>query len=210
MIRRCIHPRTDIAALDLLDAERNAGPTRCSCRRSGSTCTTRPRAGELDDAYGYARASLLHFARWMAKHEYPYLEKPQVLEFPTETWAAQDMRKSEVFDVAALHAASGERDTFLERGRFFFDYSVRTLLDMPSHTLTRPTVLMLSYGWLHAFVGRHPGVSLPDAVAAGEDPGTPCSFVPQKARALRRAKWLAAASGVATLLAAAALILLLR
>ncbi len=210
MIRRCIHPRADIAALDLLDAERKWSYT-VFLQAIGKYLHYKAERGQLDDAYGYARASLLHFARWMAKHECPYLDKPAILEYPNETWAAQDMRKSEVFDVAAFHATGEERDTFLERGRFFFDYSVRTLLGMPSHTLTRPTVLMLSYGWLHAFVRRQPGVTLPDAVAAEEDPGPPASFVPQKARALRRAKWLAAASGIATLLAAAAaLILLLR
>ena len=53
--------------------------------------------GELDNVRVRAAESLLHYARWMAVHEYPYLDKPEKLEFPTETWAAQDIRKSDVF-----------------------------------------------------------------------------------------------------------------
>ena len=63
--------------------------------------------GELDALYAYARASLLHYARWMAEHEYPYLSKPEMLEYPTETWAAQDMRKAEVLQEAGRWAAAG-------------------------------------------------------------------------------------------------------
>ena len=29
---------------------------------------------EFDRMYAYGRASLLHYARWMAVHEYPYLD----------------------------------------------------------------------------------------------------------------------------------------
>ena len=32
--------------------------------------------------YAYARASLLHYARWMADHEVPYLSRPERLEYP--------------------------------------------------------------------------------------------------------------------------------
>jgi hypothetical protein len=84
--------------------------------------------GQLDDMYAYARAALLHYARWMVDHEYPYLEKPEILEYPTETWAAQDMRKSEIFWYARLHSEDeGERARFQERARYFFNYSIRTL-----------------------------------------------------------------------------------
>ena len=70
----------------------------------GDTWTTRTSGSELDRMYAWARASLLHYARWMAEHEYPYLDKPEILEFPTETWAAQDIRKSDVFHYAERYA----------------------------------------------------------------------------------------------------------
>ena len=80
--------------------------------------------GEFDCRFAYGRESLLHYARWMADHEYPYLEKPEILEYPTETWAAQDMRKSDVFMLAALHSSNSERSMYLERAEFFFRASL--------------------------------------------------------------------------------------
>src|SRR5258708_26147695 len=89
---------------------------------------------QRDQMYAYARSSLLHYARWMAGHEYPYLEKPEILEYPTETWAAQDMRKSEIFKYAARHAIGEERARFLERSDFFFSYSTTALSAMATRT----------------------------------------------------------------------------
>ena len=91
LIRRCVHPSDDIAALDLLDAERRWSYT-VFLQAVARYLDDKAEGGELDAAYAYARAALLHYARWMAEHEYPYLDTPAGLEYPTETWAAQDMR----------------------------------------------------------------------------------------------------------------------
>ena len=152
--------------------------------------------GELDAMYAYRRESLLHYARWMADREYPYLDKPEALEYPTETWAAQDMRKSEVFKFAALHATGEEKQRFLERSEFFFQASVRTLGEMPTRTLTRPVVLLLVLGQMHAWFAAHPEAAAPAPSHAPADFGAPQRFVPQKLRAMRRAKTLAAAFAV--------------
>src|SRR5207247_516021 len=84
--------------------------------------------GLVDQEYFYARASLMHYAQWMAANESLYLSCPERLEFPTETWAAQDTRKAAVFEFAALHASSAsERRRFMESAEFFFDQSVSSL-----------------------------------------------------------------------------------
>jgi hypothetical protein len=139
--------------------------------------------GETGGAYAYARASLLHYARWMAEHEYPYLEKPAILEYPTETWAAQDIRKSDVFSYAAQHASGDDRARFLARAAFFFDASLATLERSDTRSLARPTVLLLSNG----FMQLADDAAAP-APAANEDGvfGAPTSFVPQKEAAKRR------------------------
>src|SRR5712691_2030628 len=97
--------------------------------------------------YAYARQSLLHYARWMAANEYPYLEKPEKLEFPTETWAAQDIRKSDVFYLAALHAAGAERDMLVERARYFHRTSIETLQEMSTRAFARPVAVLLTSGF---------------------------------------------------------------
>jgi hypothetical protein len=205
LIRRCAHPDDDVPARNLLDAE-NRWFYTMFLQSLGRYLDYQAGRGERGLMYAYARACLLHYARWMAENEYPYLDKPEILEYPTETWAAQDMRKSEVFKYAAKHAAGAERARFLERSEFFFRYSVEKLSTMPTRTLARPVVLLLSFGFMHAHFQRHPDESAPPPEGAGRDFGRPEQFVPQKAVALRRAKVIAAAGALAAVLGAAALL----
>jgi hypothetical protein len=195
LIRRCVHPADNVPARNLLDAE-NRWFYTMFLQSLGRYLDDKAERGELDERYAYARESLLHYARWMAENEYPYLDKPEVLEYPTETWAAQDMRKSEIFKYAAKHASGAERSRFLERAAYFFGYSTNTLAGMKTRTLARPVVLLLSYGFMHAYFQKHPEVQSPPPSKATHDFGRPEVFVPQKIRALRRAKVLAVVGGV--------------
>jgi hypothetical protein len=203
LIRRCVHPADDLPARNLLDAERRWYYT-VFLQALGRYLATKTERGEIDATWHYARASLLHYARWMAVHEYPYLQRPEILEYPTETWAAQDMRKCEVFDLAAKYADDqAERERFIERARYFFEQSVRTLHEWPTRTWTRPVVLMLSYGYAHLWheTNRSSLPLLPSSPA--QDFGSPARFEPQKQVALRRVKQLAvtaAAIGAAVVL----------
>jgi hypothetical protein len=208
LIRRCIHPQDDVAARNLLDAE-NRWFYTMFLQSLGRYLDYKAQRNELDFRYAYARASLLHYARWMAEQEYPYLEKPEILEYPTETWAAQDMRKSEVFKYAAKHATGVERARFLERSEFFFRYSTTTLAGMKTRTLVRPVVLLLSYGFMHAYFQMHPEEAAPPPAQDVHDFGRPEVFIPQKARALKRFKVLVLAGAVAGLLGAGWLVSLL-
>jgi hypothetical protein len=190
LIRRCSHPADDISSLNLLDAERRWFYT-VFLQAIGRYLEAKEDQNTLDEGYMYARAVLLRYALWMQEHEYPYLDKPEILEFPNETWAAQDMRKSEVFNYASRYAPAADRVRFLERSRFFFDYSVSTLLAMPTRTLTRPLVLMLTNGNAqHWFQQQQdsdpPAMRLPDF-------GVPARFIPQKTIALRRLRLIAVA-----------------
>ena len=81
LIRRCIHPADNVPARNLLDAE-NRWFYTMFLQSLGRYLDYKAERGELDRMYAYARASLLHYARWMADHEYPYLEKPEILEYP--------------------------------------------------------------------------------------------------------------------------------
>ena len=186
LIRRVIHPSDDIESRNLLDAERRWSYT-AFLQALGHYLHAKAERGEFDAMYAYARACLLHYTRWMAVHEYPYLDKPQILEFPTETWAAQDLRKSDVFYLAAAETSGEERTQFAERGAFFARTALRTLASMPTRRLTRPVVLLLSHGWLHHLWERRRSWPMPVAAPPLPEERPPARFVPQKARALRRA-----------------------
>ena len=193
LVRRCVHPADDIASLHLLDAERRwyytvfleAVARYLWCKRE---------RGELDAGYDYARRALLHYARWMRQHEYPYLEKPEILEFPTETWSAQDIRKSDVLAWAALCEQGGEREAFLAASKRFLDDVLTRLPGMPTCGYTRPLVLMLSRGYTCAWAAAHPEIYLGPSPGVVPDP-LPSRFEPQKVVALRRAKWILAGGG---------------
>ncbi|MEZ5320128.1 MAG: hypothetical protein R2752_22190, partial [Vicinamibacterales bacterium] len=162
--------------------------------------------GQRDERYAYARATLLHYARWMADHEYPYLDRPEKLEFPTETWAAHEARKSDVFAMAAQHAGGDERARFVERSRFFFRYAVDTLGGMATRTLARPVIVLLSSGLVLPWLEAHPDAAAPPPERTPASFGVKPVFVPQKQIAMRRAKRLAAGAALAGLAAAAALV----
>jgi hypothetical protein len=183
LIVRCVHPADDIAALDLLDAERRWSYT-VFLQAVGKFLDYKAEIGEVDASYAYGRAALLHYARWMAQHERPYLDHPEKLEYPTETWAAQDVRKSDVFSFAAQHAEPPERDRFIERARFFFDYSMTRLLDEKTRAFARPVVLLLSNGLMQ--LGRRAMRDRPTPSDRLERFGSPERFVPQKSIAKKR------------------------
>jgi hypothetical protein len=203
IIRRVIHPEDNIQSRNLLDAE-NRWFYTMFLQALGKYLDYKAELGQLDDMYAYARAALLHYARWMVDHEYPYLEKPEILEFPTETWAAQDMRKSEIFWYARLHSEDeGERARFQERARYFFNYSIRTLETMPTKHLCRPVVLLLSHGYRQAWFERYLEACAPKPTIEPRSFGKPITFEPQKRRAIRRFKRLVLVGGALAMLSLA-------
>jgi hypothetical protein len=203
LIRRVIHPTDDVGRIvgmvhngvQCVDAE-NRWFYVMFLKSLGRYLDYKAECNELDSASAYARASLLHYARWMAQFEYPYLSRPELLEYPTETWAAQDMWKSDVFKFAALHATGAERERFLERAKYFFEGSVNTLQPMPTKTLCRPVVLLMNHGWMQSWFAQHPDETRPAPKVENVDFGKPTVFVPQKTIALKRAKKLLVAGVV--------------
>jgi hypothetical protein len=192
LVKRCVHPRDDPESLGIGDPETRWSYT-VFLQVLGKYLEDRAARGMVDVHHEYARQSLLTYARWMADHERPFLDSAERLQFPTETWAAQDLRKVAVFEFAATHAADPERRRFLERADFFFDYAIRTLTEMPTSVFTRPTVLMLSYGVQRPIsaLSSVPGQTSESVFAATEFDRR-ARFVSYKTRVIRKATGTAA------------------
>ncbi len=208
LVARVVHPGDDLEALALLDTERRWSYT-VLLQALGRYLSTRVELERQDERWDYARAVLLHYARWMADHEYLCLEKPAHLEFPTETWAAQDVRKAEVFDLAAFHASTAsERARFLAAAADFHRRSLEMLAAMSTCTRTRPVVLLLSFGFSRLWFEQHamaaPFESRPQRVWP-----PPVRFAPQRAVAVQRLRYLVGAA-VAILAIASAMLLVAR
>jgi hypothetical protein len=198
IIRRCIHPRDDISSRNLSDPESRWSYT-VFLHALGTYLDARVDRGGADDpVFAYARESLLVYAEWMAAHEAPYLDHPEKLEYPTETWVAQELWKSEVFGFAAKYGSAAQRDVFLERSDFFYRYAVTKLAAMPTRTLTRPLVLLLSHGIMPQYVRQRPQELGAPPPSSSPAEGGPVVFVPQKARAKRRVVLAAAVGGMSS------------
>ena len=203
LIRRCIHPSDDPNRHDLLDPERRWSYT-VFVQALGSYLRFKAERNELDGAYAYARDSLLTYARWMRGAEYPYLDKPELLEYPTETWVAQELRKAEVFVTASLYTDGAEREQMKERAEFFFEYAIRTLHTLPTASFTRPLALILSYSGAVPWLRLHPDARAGHTATppASVHAAPQATFVPQRFRAIRRAKIGMAAGAVTAVLSA--------
>ena len=202
LIRRVSHPAQNLDALDLLNAELRWFYTMY-LQALGEYIDALARHNLHPDRAEYARAVLLHYARWMAGRERPILDAPEKLQYPTETWAAQDLRKTGVFDAAAKYAeTAAERARFLERADYFYRTSLEKLNTFQTRTLCRPLVLVMRYGRRAAPPAGAELRPLPplDSFGAWRP------FTPQKQQFLARARLLAVAGALAGLLAVGGLV----
>ncbi len=188
LIARCVHPDEDPAAIDPLDAE-NRWSYTVFLQALGKYLEHRADRELMDDRFEYARAALLRYATWMVAHERPYLETPERLEFPTETWAAQDLRKAAVLEFAARYTQDDiARRGLLAKAGGLVDYAIGTLLQSPTGRLTRPLVLLLAYGFQRPMADDAVSVRIPIALTRlAREP-----FTPLRQRLTRKLAWAGA------------------
>lgn len=98
--------------------------------------------GETDSDFYYARDALLHYADWMLDNEAPYLDRPEILEFPNHTWTAQDLRKSNVLFEAA-HWAPEVGAAYANKAQMFVDHVAQTLAQEDTRQYTRILALVM-------------------------------------------------------------------
>ncbi|QDS96342.1 hypothetical protein FF011L_51500 [Roseimaritima multifibrata] len=189
LMRRTVHPRQNLDALDLLNAELRWFYTMY-LQALGRLVDYKFGLGQQDDDFRYGVATLLHYADWMVQHERPTLSEPEKLQYPNETWAAQDMRKWHVLEHAALYQCDpARRDAYQQKADFFFDNVCETLTGSPTKALCRPVVLMLNFGWQRGWFKNRKGQSRIQQPIL-DDFGPYVEFVPQRSIAVRRFKRL--------------------
>ena len=188
LIRRCIHPHDNIEERNFGDVEYRWSYT-VFLQILGKYLDFKVEHREIDTMYAYAQASLIHYAQWMVAHEVPYQQVIHKVKIPTETWPAQDIRKSNVFKFAAKYSEGLLRDTFLRKSEEFFQASIRDLRSYATSHLTRPIVLLLVNGYMHASFAANPdqrGVLLKEY----PDFGNPQPFSPQLSEVYKLKEWM--------------------
>ena len=185
LIQRVVHPEENIDELELLDAESRWSYT-VFLSALARYLDVKSEGDELDDAYHYAAASMAHYGRWMLHNERPYFDYPEQLEFPTETWAAQELRKANVLRLAAKFCPKEEREAVLKRGEELADRAWDDLERFESRHVSRALAIVMSEGARDCWLRQQ---SFDDSSAAEQRTWEPKSdFVPQKDRVKQQLK----------------------
>jgi hypothetical protein len=184
LIRRAVHPEMDIAALDLLEAELRWSYT-VFLSVLGRYLGLKVQADRRDAMYAYARGCLLAFAAWMVDNEIPYFDRPEKLEYPTETWAAQEFRKANVLRLAAQYASEPLRSRLIGRGNELAERAWSDLLRFESRDVARSVALVMAEGSRDSYWRRCPVEEMPGPVERAGF-GAWQAFVPQKRRVMDR------------------------
>ena len=106
---------------------------------------------ECDSSYRYAVDSLTHYANWMAVSEYAYLDKPDILEFPNQTWTGQDLRKLCVLYFASNYLTKTQRTIAEQKAEQLADTIYQRLSASTETNTTRVLCLMMQNGHYSGF-----------------------------------------------------------
>jgi hypothetical protein len=184
LIRRCVHPHDDVEALNLLDLERRWSYT-VFLSALARYLALKIEHGQHDAMYAYGREALVHYAAWMVDRERPYFDQVERLEYPSATWAAQELRKANVLRMSAVHAVEPLRGRLLERGAELSERAWRDLGRFGTRLTLRPLTILLREGMCDCCFRSGASVpSLPvtmETCHAGRE-----KFQPQRARIRRR------------------------
>ncbi len=185
LLQRVVHPVENIDDLDLLNAESRWSYT-VFLSSLARYLDVKHEADEQDDAYHFAAASMAHFGRWMLHNERPYFDHPEQLEFPTETWAAQELRKANVLRLAAKFCDADERAAILKRGEELADRAWDDLERFESRHVSRALAIVMSEGARDCWLRQQ---SFEDAPTTEQRTwGPKPKFVPQKDRVKQQLK----------------------
>lgn len=182
ILRRVIHPDDDIASFNLLDAEHRWSYTMFLAVIV-RYLQVKAEMGTFDENYAYAQASLIAYARWMADHERPYLDHPEHLQFPTEAWAAQDLRKANVLRLAAQYESDAvAADKMRRRGEELANRAWQDLQTFPTRQTARAVAIVMTEGSIDGYLRANRDSTMPNSGPTNYNFGKPEKFVPQKLR----------------------------
>lgn len=141
IITNTVHPNENISLRSLHDVESTWFYT-VFLQAVYAFLRVKQELNEFDETFYYCRDSLLNFANWMVDNEKPYLDNPDILEYPNDTWTAQDLRKANVLAAASYYASSNHQ-VYLDKALFFENEVANRLNSSETKTYTRIMVLIL-------------------------------------------------------------------
>lgn len=144
IIKLCISPEDRINDRDLMDIE-NRWMYTVFLQALIKYSLFKQSLEQIDQKWFYSNLSLLEYSRWMASNEMLYLDQIEKLDFPNETWSAQDFRKVCILQFA-LNNSKEENDAklFLMRSEFLFKKALEQYNQFDTRFLARPLILIIN------------------------------------------------------------------
>lgn len=116
---------------------------------------------EIDSDYWYARDGLMHYGQWMINNESYYLDNPRQLEFPNDTWCAQEIRKANIFSYCH-YFCSEDNPQYLRQAKAYYKYiALRLSASREAHFTRILAILMQNDGVEQMFRSHPPQSSVP-------------------------------------------------
>ncbi len=141
IIANTVHPDDDLEQRDLKNVEMRWYYT-AFLQALTRYLWVKEDMGELDESFEYARSAFLLYADWMADHERPYLDNPEKLEFPNNTWTAQDLRKVNLL-ILAEYYSSRKNSAYREKAIQIQNDIIKRLQADPNSHYTRILALLM-------------------------------------------------------------------
>jgi len=147
LIKNTVHPNDDIAQRHLTNIEECWFYT-IFFQAVYRYLITKTNNKQIDESFFYAQQTLIHYAQWMVKYEQPYLNTPEILEYPNHTWTAQDTRKANVLYMASYFSADNDmKKAFKVKADEIYHYVINTFKQEPTRDYTRIlSILMQNHG----------------------------------------------------------------
>ena len=141
IVRNTCHPNEDITLRDLDNVEATWFYT-VFFQAVGRYLFLKESRDEPDDDYWYARQCLTHFCSWLFENEVLYLDRPEKLEFPNETWSGQDLRKAKLL-CYAYYFAQDPDESYIDKAQDIYKSVVGRLQQSEEAVYTRLLALMM-------------------------------------------------------------------
>lgn len=152
-VRATLHPGDDIEKRQLLEVETGWSYLVLLSALLKYTAT-KERLQAKDDHYHYALSAIEHYAHWMLHNERSFLADPEQLEYPNDTWVAQDIRKAMLmYQIAILD--SGEAKRYREKGQEWLTDIFNHLKSTPTSHFARIQIILLQNEGPHRNEGEH-------------------------------------------------------
>lgn len=153
-LERSVPTGVDIDSWELLDAERRWSYVMFVATWA-KYLEIKAEREEFDRHYHRNRAEIVRLGLWMRDNEQPWLAQPAQLDYPNETWAAQDLRKANAIRLAGRYVTdTAVRTELLRLGNEWAETAWQNLMSFPTPYVARCLSIIMTAGQQDAWL-RH-------------------------------------------------------